>query len=147
MTRDGFEKLQEKEKALNFRKPDVVKTLAKAREMGDLKENGDYRAAKMELSDIDRQLRLLTYVISAAHVVKTTKTGIVDIGRRVVISNQHGEKTNNGIGTWEANPLEKKLSPLSPTGKPLLGKRTGDIVTVETPKGQATFKILKITLQ
>lgn len=147
MTKAGFEMLKKKEEDLRKRRPDVVKTLAKARDMGDLKENGYYRAAKMELTDIDRELRLLSFQIRAANVVRATETSTGAIGTRVTVRSVQGEQTYAIVGELEANPLEKKLSSLSPIGKALLGKRTGDTVIVETPNGQTAFKIVKITLQ
>jgi transcription elongation factor GreA len=55
-----------------------------------------------------------------------------------------GEETYKIVGSAEADPFDGKISNESPIGKALLGAKVGDVVTAETPNGQATFKVIKI---
>jgi len=68
-------------------RPDAVEHLRKAREMGDLSENGYYKAARARLSFLDAQLRRLERLVKLGIIVESTGLGKVDIGCKVKISN------------------------------------------------------------
>lgn len=121
----GFEKLKKKFERLNSERPSAVLDLKKAREMGDLSENGYYKSARAKLSSIDRNLKYLTHQIKNAYVVEQ----IQGIGV---------------VGDLEANPSERKISLLSPIGRALENRKIGEIVEIKTPNGNTFYKIIKI---
>ena len=76
-TKLGFEELEKQLEVEVSKRPDAVKTLTRAREMGDLSENGLYKAAKQELNDLDRNIRNLKYLIKYANITVPTNNNFV----------------------------------------------------------------------
>lgn len=144
MTRQGFEQFVQEQKDLQSKRPHAVSELAKARAMGDLSENGYYKAARFQLNGIDHRLRQLKHMLRYAKVLESTNKDIVQIGCTVVISTGEGEKTYALVGSHESNPEEGKLSHLSPIGKALMGKKVDEIITITTPRGIISYKIVSI---
>lgn len=144
MTQKGLINLQKEKLELEKNRPAAVEDLRKAREMGDLSENGYYKAARAKLSSLDARLRNLTYTLRFAKVQEVTSTGIVDIGVTVVLETENGELIYAIVGEHEANPIEKKISHKSPVGRALIGKKVGETIVINTPSGQKTHKITAI---
>jgi len=134
-TKEGMGQFKtEYEKFKNLR-PEAVRELSRARELGDLSENGLYHAAKARLRSIDSQLKRLSNQIKLADIVSVKK----------ILVEQDGEKIEYLIvGDYEADPSQNKISSNSPIGSSLLGKKPGETVEIQTPKGKLTLKILEI---
>jgi transcription elongation factor GreA len=143
-TKEGFENLKKEQQELIVSRKDAVTDLSKARAMGDLSENGYYKAAKMKLSSIDNRLARLKYMIRYAKVSDTIKKETIDIGSTFVVNDGKIEKTFILVGGYESNPLEGKISHISPLGKALLGKRKGDTAIFKAPIGEITYIIKEI---
>ncbi len=143
-TKEGYEKVLQEKADLEKTRPDAVADLKKAREMGDLSENGYYKSARAKLSSIDASLRHLTYVIRFGKVEEVSSYDSVTVGVTVSLSVDGEEVVYAIVGEHEANPSEKKISHLSPLGKALLDKKVGDSAVITTPNGQKTYKIIKI---
>ena len=141
-TKQGYEDIQQEQIALVEKRRYAVEQVQKARAMGDLSENGFYKAAKFELGNIDRRLRQLKELIKCGKVVQTTQKEIVDVGSTVTISDGKEEKTFVVVGGYESDPSLGKISHISPIGKAIMGKRKGESVTVTIPSGAQTYKIL-----
>lgn len=147
-TREGYDNLiSERDNLIKDRKT-AVEHLQKAREMGDLSENGYYKASKAKLGSIDYRLRKINYFLRYGKIRALPGSGRIDIGSRVTISsiNKSGNegtsvKTFRIVGNHEADPEKEKISYLSPLGKELIGKRSGEIISVNTPKGEICYKI------
>src|SRR5579884_1045798 len=110
ITRDGYERSQKEFAELTEKRKEVLEHLKRAREMGDLSENGYYKASKMQLSDIDHRLHRLQMVLKYGKIVENTGTGVVDIGCKVTVTDGKFETTYLIVGGHESNPLEKKIS-------------------------------------
>lgn len=146
VTKHGLEKLQKEFETLTAERPDAVMHLKKARELGDLSENGYYKASRAKLSFIDSRLFHLKRILKTISIIEATSNEVVGIGCHVVIKNESIEKSYQIVGGIEANPSQGRLSNVSPIGKALLGKKVGDSVTISTPKGMTTYTIAKISL-
>ena len=144
-TKAGFEKLQQEYDELKAQRPAVVLDVQKAREMGDLKENGYYQASKAKLRSIDSQLMRIAYQLKTAQIVEGTNSDVIGIGSNVEFSINGTDKTYQFVGDLEANPSDGKLSLLSPIGRSVEGKKVGDVVMVKTPSGVFSYKIKKIS--
>lgn len=144
-TKDGYQKVLDEIGKLEANRTEVLVRLQLAREMGDLSENGAYKAARWELSGIDRRLRELNRLKLYGEVESTTnQSGVVAFGSEVHIKNDSGQViTFTLVNEFESDPSKKRLSVNSPIGMALLGKKTGDHVTVEAPNGKQTYTILK----
>src|SRR5579863_7034832 len=129
-TKSGYEKLQQEYEELKAQRPAVIVDVQKARELGDLKENGYYQASKAKLRSIDSQLMRVSYTLKTAKIVDENVSEIVGIGSTVTLQNSEKEMTYQFVGDFEADPSERKLSLLSPIGKAVEGKKVGDEVEI-----------------
>lgn len=139
-TKPGYEHILAEYEKLTVRRPEVLKRLQAAREMGDLSENGAYKAARFELADLDRNLRQLAYLKHVGKVVTPPKDTI-GIGSPVSLKGEAGTMRFTLVNKYEADPNQKKLSDESPFGQAVLGKKSGETVTVTTPNGALTYLI------
>jgi transcription elongation factor GreA len=143
-TQQGYDSLQAQYKDLIQRRKPAVLDLTKAREMGDLKENGYYRAARSNLNSIDHQIRTISHQLKNAFIIDVSNSSIVDVGAQITLKNDKEEVTYSIVGDLESNPLEKKISLLSPIGKAVMGKREGDEISIQTPSGNLFYTLIKI---
>lgn len=146
ITKAGLESLKkELEGLVNVKRPKMVERLAYARNQGDLSENSDYANAKEELDFIDGRIDELEEVIATAEVVKKGANGNgIGVGTTITVRTNGDKLIFEMVGEWEADPLKRRISPDSPLGKALLGKKVGDSVEVEAPAGKISYKILAI---
>lgn len=141
-TREGYQKLEADWQTLTEKRKGTVVSLRTAREMGDLSENGAYKAARFELSDIDRRLRRLKFLLRFGQIAEVKNTGVVGFGSRVTLDDGQKQMTFTLVEGYESDPKQQKLSVFSPIGKAIVGKRAGDKVIVTAPAGQTTYTIV-----
>lgn len=144
-TKKGFDLLKKTYEDLKNSRPDAVADLKRAREMGDLSENGYYKAARAKLSEIDRNLRKFLIELKSADVVESSNNHQVGIGHTVKLSDGKQEKIFQIVGDLEADPTQGKISLLSPLGQALERKKIGETAKITTPKGFIFYKIIKIS--
>ena len=142
-TKEGLDKVKQEYKELFEKRKDAVETLKRAREMGDLSENGLYKAAKFELGNIDRTLRKLGYYINKGGVA-AKPAGRTGIGSRVTVDEDGKKKEFHIVGDTEAKPSENKISSNSPLGKALMNSKKGESVEIKAPGGKRVLKIISI---
>ena len=144
-TKQGYEDLKNELSYVMSRRPDAVKQLTKGRDMGDLSENGLYKAAKQELNDIDRNIRNLKYLVKNGKVSIPANNDYVQMGHNVVVETKEGKKEFFIVGEHEANPKENKISHKSPIGHNLMGRKVGEKIEIRTPSGLIIYQILSIS--
>ena len=149
LTYEGLKKLEDELENLKVvRRKEVSQKIKEAREQGDLSENAEYDAAKDEQRDIEARIEELEKILKNAEVVVEEEADLdkVSIGCSVkILDCEFDEELEYKIvGSTEANSLKGKISNESPVGKALLGKQVGDTVTVETPEGEFSYKVLSI---
>jgi transcription elongation factor GreA len=144
VTKEYFEKSQLDLERLSKYREEVLVRLQAAREKGDLSENGAYTAARFELSDTDRQLKRLRFLLRFGKAVEVTNTGKVSFGNQVTVGMGSKELTFTLVSKHESDPEKRKLSVNSPLGSALMGKKVGEKVTVKAPAGEITYMIVKI---
>lgn len=135
--------MEEKAK-LAAERPEAVEHLRKSREMGDLSENGYYKASRARLSFLDARLRRVDRLIKLGIIVESTGNGSVDIGSHVAITDGIKQMEYSIVGGYESDPSKKTVSYLSPLGKALMGKKIGDVVMVHAPSGSKSYTILSV---
>jgi len=148
ITPEGLEKLKsELEELQTVRRREVAERIKEAREFGDISENAEYDDAKNEQAMLEQRIAQMEERVRRATVIKASDldTGVVSVGVKVHVKDQ---KTGDSrqfqlVGSAEANPSEDKLSHESPIGKALMGRKRGEVVSVDVPRGPA--KKLKIT--
>ena len=149
ITNIGFEKLEEELKTLkSIERPSVIKSIAEAREHGDLSENAEYHAAKEKQSFIEGRIADLENKISRAEVIitKKLKSNKVIFGATVTLG-EVGKKKQiiyQIVGTEEADVESGKISISSPLARALLGKKVDDSVEVYSPGGSKEYEVENI---
>jgi transcription elongation factor GreA len=143
-TQDGYNTLKEEKDRLIMERPDAVIHLKKAREMGDLSENGYYKSSRQKLNQIDSRLRYLNHMLRYGVIIEAKKSDSVDLGSTVVLHDGKTEITYQIVGGEESNPSQGTISYKSPLGKALLGEKVGNEVVIHAPLGKVTYLIKKI---
>jgi len=150
LTSEEHRKLQDELEALIAERPVISTRIGTAREMGDLKENADYHAAKddqahneRKIKDLERRLAVVT-VADTEHVPE----GVVFLGSVVRLKNLSNNKEDfyklvgETTGRFDLDYLE--VTPNSPLGEALFKSRVGETVGVVLPAGRTQFEILAI---
>jgi transcription elongation factor GreA len=149
MTQAGKDKLnQELEYLKSVKRKEVVERIKIARSFGDLSENSEYDSAKEEQAFVEGRITTLENMIRNAKIIAEGDiTGdSVALGRSVTFVElpDGDEETYSIVGSAEADPFEGKISNDSPIAKSLLGKKVGDQVSVQTPGGEMSVRIVSI---
>ena len=85
-TKAGYDKIKSDLEEAQKKRPEAVATLARARALGDLSENGFYKGARFELSDLDRKIRHLSRLVENARIIEKPKSNeTVQIGHTVTL--------------------------------------------------------------
>ena len=129
-------------------RPAMVQVVSWAASNGDRSENGDYLYGKKRLREIDRRMRFLTKRLEIAEVVDPAlqpNRDQVFFGATVSYSDSAGEEhTVTIVGIDEADPLNGKISWISPVARALIKAREGDVVTLRTPGGIDELDVIEI---
>lgn len=149
VTSEGLKKLEEELEFLKtVKRKEVVESIRVALSFGDLSENSEYDEAKTEQGKTESRINELEEMLKHVKVVDGTdvKTDKVSVGNVVKV---HDEEFNEDIeyilvGSTEADPMQNKISDLSPIGRAIMGAKVGAKVSYETPAGTAHLKILSI---
>ena len=148
ITQEGLEKLKkELDELKNVRRPDIISRIKVAKDLGDLSENAEYTAAKEEQSFIEGRVQELEQTIKNAKVAENGNHDPkqpVNVGRFVEVEIEGDKDKFEIVGPAESDPTNGKISSDSPVGKSLMGRLTGEKVTVQTPDGQVVYKILSV---
>ncbi|TCP22022.1 transcription elongation factor GreA [Rhodovulum adriaticum] len=148
MTRAGHAALDEELKQLkSVERPAVIKSIAEAREHGDLSENAEYHAAREKQSFIEGRIKELEGLLSLAEVIDPANlSGPIKFGATVTLVDEDTdeEKTYQIVGEAEADIEKGLLNIKSPLARALIGKEEGDSIEVRTPGGERGYEVLKI---
>ncbi len=144
------EKKQELDQELHHLKltkiPEIAQRIDEAKQMGDLSENAEYHDARDQMAWAQSRVLEIDAILQNSEIVTSTKSddGFVDIGTTVVVKVNGKEKEYSIVGAQEANPLIGKISNESPLGGAFIGKKKGDLVSVQVPAGEQEYKIIAV---
>ena len=150
MTKQGAQALEDELKHLkSVMRPQITEAIAEARELGDLKENAEYHAAREQQGMVEARISDIEGRLSAAQVIDVLTipyTGKVIFGTTVTIANvdTDEEVRYQIVGEDEAEIKEGKISVTSPIARALIGKEEGDVVAVRTPGGVVEYEIVEV---
>ncbi len=149
ITPAGFKAIEaELENRKKVIRPEIVESIAVAREHGDLKENAEYHAAKEQQSFNEGRIKELEGAVGAAQIIDPSEFSgdQVKFGAQVLIVDEETDEERNVtiVGEYESNADEGKISITSPIARALIGKSVGDSVKVQTPKGGVDYEILEV---
>lgn len=148
MTREGYNKMNEQ--YLRMRGPELrecLQALSDARDKGDLSENAEFETAKQALDDLNNRMSKLSNILNNVQIIEgAIDDGTVQLLTFVKIKNL---KTNieteyRIVPEHEISFKEGKISPQSPIGKALFGKKVGDKIQVDVPAGKLELEIINI---
>ncbi|MBS7388661.1 MAG: transcription elongation factor GreA [Eubacteriales bacterium] len=150
LTKEGVEKY---EKRLEYLKTtgrtEIAEQIKIARSFGDLSENAEYDAAKIEQARMEYEIVEIEAMLRNVVIIDedNINTDVVNVGNTITVKNKtlNQEMTFQIVGSAEANPMEKRISNESPVGKGLLGHKLHETVSIQTPGGTAEFEILNIS--
>ncbi|UHL64597.1 transcription elongation factor GreB [Paralcaligenes sp. KSB-10] len=150
ITVQGYQRLRaELAHLMTEERPSVVQVVSWAASNGDRSENGDYLYGKKRLREIDRRMRFLTKRLEIAEVVDPAfqpNKDQVFFGATVLYADKAGEEHRVTIvGVDEAEPLQGKISWISPVARALIKSREGDTVNLRTPAGIDELDIIEIS--
>ncbi|MCW2977917.1 MAG: greA [Actinomycetia bacterium] len=123
------------------RRQEIVEAIAVARGHGDLSENFEYHSAKNEQGLLERRITILRSRLQYAEVIDeeaAAASGVVTVGSKVELEREDGEQMTVDISSVGG------VSPESPVGKAVLGKKVGDQIVVEAPRGTWRARVLSI---
>jgi len=146
ITKEGYEKLKKEFEFLSGEKRrEIADRIQRAKDQGDLSENAEYSEAKDAQAFNEGRIVELAALLKNLTVVEGNhdKNG-VSMGSKVAVEINGDKKFFEIVSFNEADPILGKVSNESPIGRALLDKKRGDIVTVTTPKGEMSYKIVKI---
>ena len=132
---------------------EVAYKIERARELGDLKENGDYHAAKDEQGHMEGRIRQIESILEDVEVVTAPADGVVGLGSMVAIvfeGDSDSDAESYLIGHVEEKPENDSvsvMSPSSPLGSALLGAKEGDVVTYDATNAKLKVKVLSAKAQ
>ncbi|MFG3692226.1 transcription elongation factor GreA [Stutzerimonas stutzeri] len=150
MTVQGARALEEELKHLKTElRPQITQAIAEARELGDLKENAEYHAAREQQGMVEARIRDIEGRLQNAQVIDVASiphTGKVIFGTTVEIANVETDETVTYqiVGDDESDIRRGKLSVSSPIARALVGKEEGDVVAVKTPNGLVEYEIVEV---
>jgi transcription elongation factor GreA len=150
MTVQGARALEDELKHLKtVLRPQITQAIAEARELGDLKENAEYHAAREQQGMVEARIRDIEGRLQNAQIIDVTAiahTGKVIFGTTVEIANVDTDEsvTYQIVGDDEADIKAGKLSVSSPIARALVGKEEGEVVVVQTPSGKVEYEIVEV---
>jgi transcription elongation factor GreA len=150
MTREGYEKLKaELDRLKNYEMIEVTKRVAAARDMGDLSENAEYHAAREDQGILQARVNEMSDRLARAVLVATSSLpkDTIAFGSKVKVMDldMDEEETFELVGPGQENPDKGRILTSSPIGQGLIGRRKGETVEIEVPRGTIRFKVLEIS--
>ena len=149
MTAPGLQRLEEELRHLkSVERPSIIRAIAEARSHGDLSENAEYHAARERQSFIEGRVIELEEIVSAAEVIDPASLSgdQIKFGAHIKLVDEETEKeaTYQIVGVHEADIKLCRLSISSPLAKALIGKKTGDTISVPAPGGDRSYEVLDV---
>lgn len=135
---------QELEHRIKVLRPEIAQKIGEAKEMGDLSENFAYHEARDQQALNETRIIDIQDMLVNAVVVDEKKGGQIGVGSRFKARTGKMERAFEIVGESEANPIEGKISNVSPIGSAFLGHSVGDVVEVNVPSGKMEYEILSI---
>jgi transcription elongation factor GreA len=153
ITPQGLVRMKEELKRLqSVERPKISAEIEVARAHGDLKENAEYHAAKEKQSHIEGRIMDLNGWIARSEVIDVKKhkgSETIVFGATVELMDSENEKkvTYRLVGEFEADLKKRWISITSPVARGLVGKKVGDVATIQSPGGAREFEVIAVTFE
>ena len=148
LTAEGKEEMENHLEYLKtVARKEIAEQIKVAREFGDLSENAEYDAAKDEQRDMEARIEEIEKILKNAVVIEEKfEKGVISLGCHVLLEDitLGKEVTYHIVGSTEADILQNKISNEAPIGRALLGKKIGDVVSVEGINHVNDFRVIDV---
>lgn len=147
LSQEGLKKLEEELERRKGLRAEISEKIQEAKSLGDLSENAEYQEAQTAQSFNEGRIMELEEIIRQAEVVSGGaghRHGAVEVGAQIRVASKFGEQNFTIVGSSESDPAQGFISNESPLGKAFMGRKKGEEVEAETPKGKMKYKILEI---
>ncbi|GGO33744.1 transcription elongation factor GreA [Deinococcus humi] len=146
MTQRGYDKLAETLHHLKtVRREQISEYMGIAIADGDLRESAAYDEARMQQSENEARIAEIENQLERAEIIEGDASKGAGLGAKIRVRDEKGnERLFELVGTYEVDVPKGRVSDASPFGQALAGKREGDTVTVQLPKGTAKFEVLSV---
>jgi transcription elongation factor GreA len=153
ITPQGLLRMKEELKRLQtVERPKISHEIEVARAHGDLKENAEYHAAKEKQGHIEGRIMDLNGWIARSEVIDVKKhkgSETIVFGATVELLDSENEKkvTYRLVGEFEADLKKRWISITSPVARGLVGKKVGDVATIQSPGGAREYEVVAVTFE
>jgi transcription elongation factor GreA len=136
VTAEGLQKLKTDLDDARARRKEAAERMKEAAQPGDIEDNPEFEQAKEEVASLDNRIYELEEMIGRAQIIEEHHGGVAEPGSTIEVEDQEGTiETWHLVGAVEADPGAGRISVDSPVGRAVLGRRSGDRVTVNAPSG------------
>ena len=138
LSKEGYNELKDKlTKLKSDGRADIAEKIRIARSFGDISENSEYDAAREEEALLEQEIITIEETLRNAKIINKAKVdnSVVNVGCTVSVRDLdfNEDLTFQIVGSYDSDPIRGIISNESPIGKALIGKKKGDVVTVDTP--------------
>ena len=148
LSQEGLKKLREELERRKALRAEISEKIQEAKSLGDISENAEYQEAIAAQSFNEGKIMELEETIRQADIFSEVASdhshAAVEIGAQVKVESKLGGQQFTIVGSSEADPGEGFISDESPLGRAFMGRKRGEEVEVDTPKGKVRYKILEI---
>jgi transcription elongation factor GreA len=125
---------------------DLPKEIQRARELGDLRENAEYHAAKERQTLVQARVSMLRQRVSEIQLMNLERIphDKAGFGSKITVTENGKNSVYELVMPEDASPEKGLISLASPLGRAFSGKEEGDEVVVNTPSGERTFSIVSL---
>jgi len=130
----------------SVRRQEILESLEFAKSLGDLSENAEYHQAREEQAKLEERISKIEHILKESIVVSKHHSTKAEVGATVVVKKEGDKEVKRYqiVGSEEADMAEGKISNRSPLGEALFGKKKGEKISFQTPKGAIEYTIIEI---
>lgn len=150
LTQAGYDRLVEELNHLKtVKRPEIAELIREAQELGPDQLDAQYEDAKNQQAFLEGRIAEIERTLEQASIIDEAsahKSKTVQVGSNVTVKGKDGKSHKYQlVGPTEADPSQGRISHKSPIGRALLGKKRGDVVKVQTPRGETQLTLTSIS--
>lgn len=149
LTARGLKKIEDElDQLRTVHRKRVADRIRESKQFGEITDNSEFDDAKNEQAFVEGRIEELRGILSSAKVIESDDVATDEVGIGCIVGVKDLETRDEWewsiVGTFEADPAEDRISNESPVGRALVGKKVGEIATIEIPAGKARYEITSI---
>lgn len=150
LTKAGYDRLvQELDQLKSIKRPEVAALIREAQELGPDQLDAQYEDAKNQQAFLEGRIAEIERTLEQASIIDEAsahKSKVVQVGSNITVKGSDGKSRKYQlVGPTEADPTQGRISHKSPVGQALLGKKRGDTVNIQTPRGETQFTLTSVS--